>query len=337
MNAIHVVKRNRTTVGTASTVTLGSMVWIFLVLACPNVYSQGQDPFADTNGGPFVGESTEENRFEASDAPNDPFGDGRAPGGQVVEEEDRDDREDVQDVQETDEDPSQASTLSRLRDRIDVDFGDVPIQEAVQILETKAQVPIQLDTQSLDALNISTDTPTSCRLRNVPVETALQSMLRDFDLEFRVDRGIVIVTTLEEAQSNLMHQVFTVGELMHPDSETESVDQLTDALASTIEPDSWDQNGGTGSITYYQGQLIVANRYLVLREIEVLLEQLKIRIAERGGPRKVVRAPHASAQPQCGVACGVVCPGCKERVKANTKVAPGELRGGGFFSVAPTK
>jgi hypothetical protein len=319
------------------------MVWILLVLACPNVYSQEQDPFADTNGDPFVGEYIEENPFEASDDFSDPFGDGGAPGGQVVQEEDRDDRDDREDVQivlENDEDeaPSQASTLSRLRDRIDIDFREAPIQEAMKIVETKAQVPVQLDTESLDALNIGTDTPMSCRLRNVPVETVLQAMLRGVssELDFRVDRGIVIVTSLEQAQSDLMHQVFTVGELVHPDSEAESVDQLTFAVLSTIEQDSWEENGGTGSITYYQGQLIVANRYQVLREIEVLLEQLKIRIVEQGGPRKIVRVQQASTQLQCGVGCAV-CPRCRECAGANNKVAPGRLGGGGFFSVAPTK
>lgn len=63
-----------------------------------------------------------------------------------------------------------------------------------------------------------------------------------------------------------------------------AVDDLMDALTATIEPDSWDEVGGDGSMQYLGGLLVVNQTLAVHRQIASLLDALR---AEGGGIKSV--------------------------------------------------
>lgn len=59
------------------------------------------------------------------------------------------------------------------------------------------------------------------------------------------------------------------------------LEELVQSVVSTVQPNSWQQSGGTGSITSYNGMLIVRNRTDVVADVSRLMEQLGTQFAGR--------------------------------------------------------
>ena len=71
-------------------------------------------------------------------------------------------------------------------------------------------------------------------------------------------------------------------------------DSLAELIASTIDPESWDEAGGSGSIVQYRELLVVKNSQTVHGKIKVLLEMLRTSAAA-GAPVPAGKAPQARA------------------------------------------
>ena len=70
------------------------------------------------------------------------------------------------------------------------------------------------------------------------------------------------------------------------DEEWEDSDTLIDLITTAVAPDSWTDNGGAGSISYFRGLLVVSQPDAVHEELDVLLR--KIRAGERSQPGDVI-------------------------------------------------
>lgn len=58
-------------------------------------------------------------------------------------------------------------------------------------------------------------------------------------------------------------------------------EELVQAVVTTVQPNSWQQSGGAGSISTYNGTLIVRNRTDVVADVSRLMEQLAVQFAGR--------------------------------------------------------
>ena len=67
------------------------------------------------------------------------------------------------------------------------------------------------------------------------------------------------------------------------------VDALVNSITSHIQPDAWDNNGGPGSITRIEGNLVVSQKRDVHEEIHHLLAQLRAALP-KGSPSKTPAA-----------------------------------------------
>ena len=60
-----------------------------------------------------------------------------------------------------------------------------------------------------------------------------------------------------------------------PAGEPTADELLTELINSTVEPDSWNVNGGSGSQSVFNGVLVVLQTPDVQRQVERLLEDLR--------------------------------------------------------------
>jgi len=133
-------------------------------------------------------------------------------------------------------------------------FVENAMRDVIKSIEKAYDIQIEIDTRALDGVGIGTDTPINLNLRNVSLKHAMRSMLRELELTMMISDEVVMITTPEEAESNLVTRIYPVGDLVDPKSFTtdfgsnRTLDELIDVIRSVIAPSSWDEVGGPGSL-----------------------------------------------------------------------------------------
>jgi general secretion pathway protein D len=114
----------------------------------------------------------------------------------------------------TDQPPDEPTLEERLNKRIDVDFVDLPLKDAIAYLQEHTGIQFVIRQKKLEEASVSPDTPVNKTLRKVRVSTLLELLLDDLDLTF-VDRDdLMLVTTPEDAESTLQIRVYDCRDLL---------------------------------------------------------------------------------------------------------------------------
>lgn len=183
-------------------------------------------------------------------------------------------------------DDGEARIEAGLARRISVRFVDTPLRDIVQYVAERTGLPVQLSKKIADA-GVEPNHPVTFSADNIAAEAALKLILREVNLSLLVEHGRVIVTTVEETQSP-EHQtthVYPVADLLEvvriPAREGGGYEldygQLIDTITTTLEPDSWSDVGGPGSITEFENSrsLVISTRRDIHQRIAALLVSLR--------------------------------------------------------------
>jgi hypothetical protein len=109
-------------------------------------------------------------------------------------------------------------------------------------------------------------------------------MLPQNDLAFvTVSDNAIMITTADAAKRMTTPRVYVVRDLIAPDrSQNEfakptsgPADNLIELITSTLSPSDWDSNGGSGSIAYLNGALVISQTEEIHRRIATLLADLR--------------------------------------------------------------
>jgi hypothetical protein len=103
-----------------------------------------------------------------------------------------------------------------LQDPTQLEFFDTPLGDVIGYLEDLHGINIELDTRALAAVSISSDTPVSRKLNGVSLRSALRLLLKELDLTYVVRDEVLLITTPDEAQSQLVTKVYPVADLVLP-------------------------------------------------------------------------------------------------------------------------
>jgi hypothetical protein len=164
---------------------------------------------------------------------------------------------------------------------VGLNFTDVPMLEAVNFLREVYQIEVQLDLQALDDLGLSPDDTFTANIRHVSLSSGLKMLLKQHDLTYIIADEVLLITSEDEALARLSVRVYPVGDLLQPKEghgpATATVDNMIDALISTIASDTWAENGGgEAEIRPLQpGMLIISQTQAVHEEIAHLLAALR--------------------------------------------------------------
>src|SRR4029079_5523772 len=76
--------------------------------------------------------------------------------------------------------------------------------------------PVQLNQTALAEAGIGTDSPVTINLRNISLRSALRLMLKNLQLTYIIQDEVLIITTKEDAEKDLVVKVYPVADLVLP-------------------------------------------------------------------------------------------------------------------------
>lgn len=169
-----------------------------------------------------------------------------------------------------------------LRQPIKVEFADTPLADAIDYLGKQLDINILLDAKGLADAAVDPAVPVTLSLRKpVSFEATLWLVLEPFDLTFTVQDEVIKITSKEKADEILTTKVYSVGDLLDRGPRRGFTDNLISTITGTIQPDSWEDNGGPGSIHRMASTLVIAQKYDVHREIQELIAMLRAELPKR--------------------------------------------------------
>lgn len=179
-------------------------------------------------------------------------------------------------------DPDRAPTPAELDDAvwqklqqpISVAFEATLLTDVVAYLADATGTQTYLDLRALEDAAIPPDAPVTIELTHLPAEMVLDVVLRQLDLDYRLHAGAIIITTADVADQQTKVRTYPVGDLVGQDFDllVELIELIKDAVA----PDSWSEQGGMGSIAPFDKTLVVTQTDRIQRQIQLLLQQLRI-------------------------------------------------------------
>ncbi|MBN2474528.1 MAG: hypothetical protein JXB62_07960 [Pirellulales bacterium] len=199
-----------------------------------------------------------------------------------------------------------AETRQKLEKLATADFIEYPLVDVLAHLTEVAGVQVYVDHRSLDEVGIQPDVPITMDLKDVPVEMLLRLILRQLDLTYMLDHGVVVVTTPEEVEQSLEIRVYRVDGLVEAsgpqaalEAATESadpyfgrdmrpghggrphgLDELISLITSTVVPESWEDVGGPATIKPFRDTLVVLQTQFGQHKVEKLLQHLREAVAK---------------------------------------------------------
>jgi hypothetical protein len=175
-----------------------------------------------------------------------------------------------------------------LLERGSLQVSEAPLDEVVTSLAYQFQIPIRLAVRKLEEAGINVDVPVTAELESLPLESLLTHLFRDLELDFTVRDSVILVSTPEHLESPdmMVMRIYPVRDLVlwrvpgapgKQDTFEADYDSLIDVITTTVEPESWSDVGGPGSIKEFEksAAIIVSQTRNVHRQIERLLATLR--------------------------------------------------------------
>jgi len=106
----------------------------------------------------------------------------------------------------------------QLKEPTTMDFEEQPLEEVVEYLEDLHGIPIQVDSAALRQIGLGSDSPVNLKVQGVSLRAGLRLMLRgiDPDLTYTIKDEVLMLTTREVAEENLVTKVYPVADLVLP-------------------------------------------------------------------------------------------------------------------------
>jgi hypothetical protein len=163
-----------------------------------------------------------------------------------------------------------------------LEFTEEPLENIVNFLQDEYDIPIQLDVPALEDAGLTVDEHLSVNLRNVSLKSALRLMLKTKTLTYVIRDEVLIITTPEEAEAELVACVYDVRDLIGANKGDKELHALADILVNSIASESWAKNGGGEAVikTLRPGLLVVSQTQAVHEEIGDLLSLIRNTLEE---------------------------------------------------------
>lgn len=192
----------------------------------------------------------------------------------------------------------------------ELDYMEKSLADVVQDLSEKHKINVRLRNRELEAIGLDAKTAVSIHVNDISLRSALALMLDDLELTWAIRHEVLLITSKEEAESLLTTKVYDVKDLVYrdpteeeksslvysalPDATFADFDGLIQVITSTIEPDSWDEAGGPGSVDgiEYSDKAVLVFRQTeqVHQKVAALLEMLR-KVPSKKLPEKKSTTP----------------------------------------------
>jgi hypothetical protein len=157
--------------------------------------------------------------------------------------------------------------LKALSTPITVDFKNAGFMEVIEYLSTTLKQPILLDKASLADLGVSSETQVSFSVKGLTARTVLRRILGDVGLAYIVKGEAIEVVSEKVAKETMVTRTYFLGNLLSGGTFSDAgirfvpglsqfeamqnVLSIVNLIQSSVEPSSWQANGGQGTITFH--------------------------------------------------------------------------------------
>lgn len=167
----------------------------------------------------------------------------------------------------------------------DVSAKDIPLRDVIASVAERSTLNIKLDADALEEEGVTAGVPVSLSLKKVSALQALRHCVELQSLTVVIDDGVLVVTNARRARGRLIVASYSIADLVvpmgpqHAKGEQPKTNEqaLMQLLSSTIEPNSWSEVGGDGSMKFVKESLslVIRQSQPVHAEIRELLSQLR--------------------------------------------------------------
>ena len=194
-------------------------------------------------------------------------------------------------------------------------FDRTPLKEAIDWFRNSGNLNIVIDELAIEEEGVASTTPVTIELNEVAIHSALRLLLKPLNLGITIDEesSVVIVTSQFRMQGRMVAAAYPVADLVIPipksvvvrlsddgayilqqDFEPHSggvtlvsgvayehpqldMDSISELITTVVEPDSWQDVGGMGTLRANETtlSLVIRQTQDVHREISDLLDQLR--------------------------------------------------------------
>jgi hypothetical protein len=112
--------------------------------------------------------------------------------------------------------PAERKIRDALESPTQMEFTETPLQDAIGYLKDLHGIEIQLDTRAMEDAGVGSDTPVSRVLNGVSLKSGLRLLLGDYDLTFIIKDEVLLVTTHDKAETELVTKAYPVADLVIP-------------------------------------------------------------------------------------------------------------------------
>lgn len=165
-----------------------------------------------------------------------------------------------------------------------LEYTDTPLHEVIEDLQRRFAIPMQIDRAALEELGVNADEPVTIILHDVSLQAAVRLILKRLNLTYIIENEVLLITTPDKAEANLMTCVYDVRALSFAlpagsakgNAPQTSNNQLIDVISECIASDSWKRNGGQAVILPLGPDLLVISQTrTVHEEIQNLLNTIR--------------------------------------------------------------
>jgi DNA-directed RNA polymerase subunit RPC12/RpoP len=172
--------------------------------------------------------------------------------------------------------PRNIEVAARLNDSIpEIEFTNIPFVQFLQFVTDFSTIPVTLDPDALQWLDITPATPVSMKQRDSNVSKLLTDVLTKLGLTHRVVGQQLYVTRRSANNELKTKRKLNVADLVQDNSER--MNELREHILQLIAPESWEAgNDESGSLTNDGTSLVVEQKEEVLFDIIAFCERLRV-------------------------------------------------------------
>lgn len=176
--------------------------------------------------------------------------------------------------------PAQTAVDRALAETAEFNFADTSLKDLAEQIADRYKINVILDTKSLTDAGVTPDTTITEHVKGVTLRSALHLALQNKDLDFfGDDDNVLLITTGDVAKTRTVVRIYDVRKFVDPPVEfatgPESWSQLSQVVTSAVAPQTWDANGGSGTLEFADGNMIVEQTEEIHSQIDDLLTQLE--------------------------------------------------------------
>jgi type II secretory pathway component GspD/PulD (secretin) len=151
----------------------------------------------------------------------------------------------------------------KLSTRVTLNFTDAPLRQVMDDLRASYGVNIYVDQQALDQEGVSMERPVSVKLEDVSLKSVLNLILKQVHLTYIIKDEVLQITSESAARGRMQRVTYQVADLVVPipgvadaapvsgAATSTPEERLIKLLTSTVEPRSWSDMGGPGTIDWH--------------------------------------------------------------------------------------